>query len=126
MNYLFISLNGGVFFWLLAGVPLHRRPALHMMWMTFGFALDFALLLYIEIDRKATGQLFAPMGFWLVVHILIAIALVPWYPMLIYSGGKVSAGKPKGFHKKLALGFFAARFALWITAILAMAAKTTS
>src|SRR5690606_36728145 len=81
------------------------------------------LLLFIELDRKATGQLFAPMGPWLVVHIIIATILVPWYPMLLYSGGKVSAGKPKTFHKRIAAVFFVLRFLLWVTAVLAMQAK---
>ncbi|MCA8945653.1 MAG: hypothetical protein KDB29_05465 [Planctomycetes bacterium] len=123
MNHLFTILNGGVFLWLVIGVFFKRRHPLHMMWMTFGFALDVALLLFIELDRKATGQLFAPMGPWLVVHILIAIALVPWYPAMLYSGGKVSAGKPKGTHKMLAMGFLLMRLLLWITAVLAMSAK---
>jgi hypothetical protein len=123
MNHLFTILNGAVFLWLVAGVPLHRRHALHMLWMTFGFALDFALLLFIELDRDATGKMLLPMGPWLVVHILIACVLVFWYPMLIYSGGKVSAGKPKGFHKKIAIAFFALRFLLWVTAVLAMETK---
>lgn len=109
--------------WLLAGWPLHRRRPLHMMWMTFGFALDTALLLFIEIDRDATSQLFGGMSAWLAIHIVIATILVPWYPMLLYSGGKVSAGKAKGFHKKIALIFFVLRFFLWVTAVLAMEAK---
>lgn len=125
MNHLFTILNGGVFLWLLTGVFFKRRHPLHMLWMTFGFALDFALLLFIELDRKATGQLFAPMGPWLVVHIIIATILVPWYPMLLYSGGKVSAGKPKTFHKRIAAVFFVLRFLLWVTAVLAMQAKAS-
>lgn len=125
MNHLFTILNGGVFLWLVMGVFFKRRHPLHMLWMTFGFALDFALLLFIELDRKATGQLFAPMGPWLVVHIIIATILVPWYPMLIYSGGKVSAGKPKTFHKRIAAVFFVLRFLLWVTAVLAMQAKAS-
>lgn len=125
MNHLFTILNGGVFLWLVGGVFFKRRHPLHMLWMTFGFALDFALLLFIELDRKATGQLFAPMGPWLVVHIIIATILVPWYPMLLYSGGKVSAGKPKTFHKRIAAVFFVLRFLLWVTAVLAMQAKAS-
>jgi hypothetical protein len=125
MNHLFTILNGGVFLWLVAGVPLHRRPALHMMWMTFGFALDTALLLFIEFDRDATAKLFGGMSTWLAIHIVIATILVVWYPMLIYSGGKVSAGKPMGFHKKIAIAFFVLRFLLWLTAVLAMEAKAS-
>jgi hypothetical protein len=123
VNHLFTILNLGVLLWLAAGVPLKRSPPLHMLWMTFGFALDFALLLFIELDRKATGQLFAPMGPWLVVHIVIATVLVFWYPALIFSGGRVSAGRPKAGHKRLAMGFFVLRFLLWVTAVLAMEAK---
>jgi hypothetical protein len=123
MDHLFTILNLGVFLWLLTGVAFKRWHPLHMLWMTFGFALDTALLLFIELDRSATGQLFAPMGFWLLVHILIAIVLVFWYPMLIFSGGKVSAGKPKAFHKRIAMIFFILRFLLWVTAVLAMQAK---
>ncbi len=123
MEHLFTILNGGVFSWLLIGVTFKRRHPLHMMWMTAGFAMDVALLLLIEIGRNATGQLFAPMGFWLAVHIGIAIILIPWYPMMLFSGGKVSAGKPKTFHKRIAIIFFGLRFLLWITAILAMQAK---
>ncbi len=124
MNHLFTLLNGGVLIWLVAGVFLHRRHALHMLWMTFGFALDFALLLYIELDRGALEQTFGTsMTFWLAVHIVIATVLVFWYPMLLYSGGKVSAGKPKTFHKRIARMFFVLRFALWLTAVLAMNAK---
>jgi hypothetical protein len=101
MNHLFTVLNGGVFLWLVAGVFLHRRHTLHMLWMTAGFALDTALLLYIELDRGALEQTFGTsMTFWLAVHIVIATVLVFWYPMLIFSGGKVSAGKPKTFHKR--------------------------
>lgn len=123
MDHLFTILNGGVFFWLVIGVFLKRRHPLHMMWMTFGFAMDVALLLFIELGRNATGQLFAPMGMWLLIHIVIATILIPWYPMLLYSGGMVSAGKPKTFHKTIAITFFVLRFLLWITAILAMQAK---
>ncbi|MCC7509117.1 MAG: hypothetical protein IT464_07055 [Planctomycetes bacterium] len=123
MNHLFTILNGGVFVWLVIGVLFKRKPPLHMMWMCAGFALDTALLLFIELDRKATGALFAPMGPWLVVHIVIAVILVPWYPMLLYSGGKVSAGKPVGFHKTIARVFFVLRFLLWLTAVLAMQEK---
>lgn len=123
MNHVFTILNLGIFLWLVVGVALHRKAPLHMLWMTFGFALDTALLLFIELDRSATGQLFAPMGFWLLVHIIIATVLVFWYPMLIFSGGKVSAGKPKTFHKRIAIIFFVLRFLLWVTAVLAMQAK---
>lgn len=123
MNHVFTILNGSVFLWLLAGWPLHRRPALHMMWMTFGFAADVALLLFIELDRDATKQLFGGMSIWLAIHIVIAMLLVFWYPILLFSGGKVSAGKPKTFHKPFALTFFALRFLLWGTAVLAMNAK---
>lgn len=126
MDHLFTILNGGVFFWLVIGVFLTRRHPLHMMWMTFGFACDTALLLFIEIGRNATGQLFAPMGLWLAIHIVIATILIPWYPMLLFSGGQVSAGKPKGFHKRIAVIFLILRFALWITAILAMEAKAAA
>jgi hypothetical protein len=116
-------LNLGVFLWLVIGVAFKGRPPLHMTWMTFGFALDTTLLLYIELTRQALGQLFAPMGFWLVVHIVIATVLVFVYPMLLFSGGKVSAGKPKDFHMWLARTFFLLRFLLWVTAVLAMQGK---
>ena len=123
MDHLFTILNGGVFAWLVAGVFMKRRHPLHMMWMTFGFALDFALLLYIELARNATGQIFAPMGFWLLVHIIIATLLVGWYPALLFSGGKGSAGKARGFHSKLAASVLVLRFLLWLTAVLAMQGK---
>lgn len=126
MEHVFSTLslmNFGVFAWLCVGVLFKRRPPVHMMLMTSGFALDTALLLYIELARSALGQLLAPMGPWLVVHIIIAVLLVPIYPMLIYSGGKVSAGKPVDFHKWLARTFFALRFLLWLTVPLAMSEK---
>jgi hypothetical protein len=125
MNHLFTILNGSVFLWLLAGVFLHKRHSLHMMWMTFGFALDTALLLFIELDRGALEQMFGTsMTAWLAVHIVIATVLVFWYPMMLLSGGKVSAGKPMGFHKRIAIIFFVLRFLLWVTAVLAMNAKS--
>jgi hypothetical protein len=94
--------------------------------MTFGFALDTALLLFIELDRDALAQTFgSSMTAWLAVHILIATVLVFWYPMLLFSGGKVSAGKPMSFHKRIAIIFFVLRFFLWVTAVLAMNAKVS-
>jgi len=141
MNHLFTILNLGVLVWLLVGVvPLwvgrasaRKRGveiapglhAFHMLWMTAGFALDTALLLFIELDRSAIEQTLEPMqmGFWLIVHILIACVLVFWYPMLIFSGGKVSAGKPLDFHRRIAQIFFVLRILLWITAVFAMADK---
>lgn len=121
---LFTFLNFGVLAWLMAGVALKRRHPLHMLWMTFGFALDTTLLLFIELDRDATKQLFGAMSFWLGVHILIATVLVFLYPVLIFSGGKVSAGANKLWHKRFALSFFVMRFFLAVTAVLAMQAKT--
>jgi hypothetical protein len=141
MNHLFTILNLAVLLWLAAGIlPLYLgraaarkrgtqiNPALHafhMLWMTAGFAADTALLLFIELDRGALEQTIAPMqmGFWLIVHILIACVLVIWYPMLIYSGGKVSAGKPLDFHRRIARIFFVLRILLWVTAVFAMADK---
>jgi hypothetical protein len=141
MDHLFTILNLAVLLWLMAGImPLYVgraaarkrgtqiNPALHafhMLWMTAGFAADTALLLFIELDRGAIEQTFEPMqmGAWLIIHILIACVLVFWYPMLIYSGGKVSAGKPLNFHRLIARIFFVLRILLWVTAIFAMQAK---
>jgi hypothetical protein len=141
MDHIFTILNLGVLLWLLAGVaPLWIGRAVarkqgtematwirpfHMLWMTAGFALDTALLLYIELSRSAIEQTveFFTMGPWLIVHILIATVLIFWYPMLIYSGGKVSAGKPMDFHRRIALIFFVLRILLWVTAVFAMAEK---
>lgn len=124
MSVLFTIFNLGVLIWLAIGVSFKRWHPLHMLWMTFGFAMDTALLLYIELDRGALEQMFGDqMTFWLLVHIIIASVLVFWYPMLIFSGGKVSAGKPKTFHKRIAINFFVLRLLLWVTAVLAMQAK---
>ncbi len=119
---LFTFLNFGVFFWLLAGVFMKKRHALHMSWMTFGFALDLGLLLFIELDRGAVEQLAEPlkMGTWLVIHILIALVLVVLYPMVLWSGAKVSAGMLVSKHRHLAITFLAMRFLLAVTAWLAV------
>lgn len=113
-------MNFGVFVFLVIGLAFRRKPPLHMAWMTFGFALDTALLLFIELDREATKQLFGSMDFWLVVHILISFFLVALYPMMLWSGGRVSAGMPKLWHKRFAIAFFVMRFLLAVTAYLAV------
>lgn len=123
MNWLFPILNFGVFFWFCAGVPMKRMPGLHALWMTLGFALDTTLLLFIELDRDAIAQLRESMGFWMQLHIGIATLLIFWYPALLYQGGKVSAGGPLAWHKKLAISFLVLRLLLAVTAVLAMQAK---
>jgi len=123
-KYLFPILNFGIFFWFCVGVPLKRNQQLHAFWMTLGFALDTALLLYIELDRSAIAQVGGMRGnFWLQVHIGIATLLIGWYPALLFSGGKVSAGAPLLWHKRLAISFLVLRLLLAVTAVLAMNAK---
>lgn len=117
---LFTYLNFGVFFWLVAGVFMKKRNALHMSWMTFGFALDLGLLLFIELDRDAIKAALGPMDFWLGVHILVALVLVALYPMTLWSGAKVSAGMPVSKHRRLAISFLVMRFLLAVTAWLAV------
>ncbi len=122
-EYLFPILNFGVFVWFCIGVPMKRRVPLHAGWMTLGFAMDTALLLFIELDRSAIAQLGGRMNTWLQVHIGIATLLIVWYPVLLFTGGMVSAGAPLKRHKQLAISFLVLRLLLAVTAVLAMAAK---
>lgn len=126
MNWLFPILNFGVLAWFIAGVPMKRWRPLHACWMTLGFALDFTLLLFIELDRSAIKQMGGVMNFWLQIHIGIATLLFFWYPALLFCGGMVSAGAPLKWHKRLALSFLVLRFLLAVTAVLAMQAKAAA
>lgn len=118
-----VALNFGVFLWLAVGVMFKRRRVIHAGLMTSGFALDTTLLLYIELSRQAVNQLFAPMGPWLIVHIINALFLVFLYPALLFTGGMVSAGASTRVHKKLAISFLVLRLLLVLTAWLAVMDK---
>ncbi|MDC1142215.1 hypothetical protein OAU50_03920 [Planctomycetota bacterium] len=99
---------------------MKKRHALHMSWMTLGFALDLGLLLFIELDRAAIKAALGPMDVWLGIHILIALVLIVLYPMTLWSGAKVTAGMPVAKHKRLAMVFLVLRFLLAVTAFLAV------
>lgn len=123
MDWLFPILNFGVWAWFVVGAALHSKRTLHAGLMTLGFALDTALLLFIELDRDAIAQLREQMSVWMQIHIVIAVLLIFWYPALLFSGGMVSAGAPLTWHKRLAVSFLLLRLLLAVTAVLAMQAK---
>lgn len=85
--------------------------------MTLAFALDIALLLYVELSRQAIEQTVAkPPGAILLVHVLLATFTLALYPFLIYSGGKVLAGGDRHKHRRLAIPFMLARGLVVVTA----------
>ncbi|MCC6465131.1 MAG: hypothetical protein IT463_07315 [Planctomycetes bacterium] len=122
-SHLFTLLDFGVFGWLAAGVALRRRRPLHAAMMTLGFAFDTALLLFIELDRGATGQLRGPMSGWMTAHVWVAGLMTLLWPTMLYLGGRASAGAPVKLHRLLGRLFLAGRFVLAGTAAMAVHAS---
>ena len=117
MHWLSI-INASIFLWLCVGIALRRRHMLHATMMTLGFAFDIALLLYVEFSSAAIEQTVAKPGPLLLVHVLLATAMLALYPFVIYSGGRVLAGGNTARHRKLALPFMVARLLVVVTAFM--------
>lgn len=119
-SHLFTVLDFSVFCWLATGVALRRRRLVHAAMMTLGFAIDTGLLLFIELDRGATGQLRGPMGGWMIAHVWVAGLMTLLWPAMLYLGGRASAGAPVRIHRRLGQVFLAGRFVLAGTAAMAV------
>ena len=117
MHWLSI-INASIFLWLCVGIALRRRHMLHATMMTLGFALDIALLLYVEFSSAAIEQTVAKPGPLLLVHVLLATVMLVLYPFVIYSGGRVLAGSDRTRHRRLALPFMVARLLVVVTAFM--------
>ncbi len=116
MSWLSI-INAAIFVWLCAGIALRKRHVLHAAMMTLGFAMDMALLIYVEFSAQAIEQTVTkPPGAILLVHVLLATIMLVLYPFVIFSGGRVLAGGDVRRHKRLALPFMLARLLVVITA----------
>lgn len=112
------------------GVFLRKRRAIHAFLMGIAICADLGLTTYLEISRKVIEvSVDSASGFQgnrslLVVHILIALALLLTYPILAWTGARMlrsSAQREKYsrwklVHGKVAVVTFTLYFLSFVTA----------
>lgn len=103
------------------GLSLRFHPERHARWMLSAFALDTALVLWIEINRRAIEQAFDPtIPGMLAIHIgFSAVAALGWLG-LVGLGLLLLRGHRhlKPWHKGLAVIFLVARLGNFLTSFL--------
>ena len=83
----------------------HRRmPARHMRFMTAAFALDVALVLYIEGTRHAVETVVATPRPIVWIHAAISLGVLALYVAQLSLGRRLQAGRPASRQVHIALG----------------------
>ena len=95
-----------LFVLLLVGLGLwHRRmPARHMRFMSVAFALDVALVLYIEGTRHAVETVVTTPRPLVWIHAAISLAVLALYVAQLSLGRRLLAGRPASRQVHIVLG----------------------
>lgn len=87
-----------------AGVATRRRPELHVRFMTGAFALDLALVLYIEATRHAVERVVGPAGPLVWFHAGVSTLVLALYLAQLRLGRRLLVGHRASRRVHLALG----------------------
>ena len=105
------------------GVLTRATPAVHMRFMTAAFAIDLALVLYIEATRHAVARVVGPAGALLWFHAAVSTSVLLLYGAQLTLGRRMLAGRTsaKGVHAALGLTFCLFRLTNYATAFMVSA-----
>jgi len=113
-------LSIAVFAALLVGYANRRRPRVHIPLMLAAFAVDIAMVLYIELTRGAIDQARAKMGPTMIVHITFSALCLVLYVLQIATGIKKVRRRPTRWHGAAGPALLLARLGNLITTFLVM------
>jgi hypothetical protein len=109
---------------MLVGFLCRRRRKIHIPSMIAAFALDMALVAYIELTRHAIEQATSSPGPLMTVHIIISVLVVLLYFWQICTGiGKVR-GRRHPSHGHTGLSLLILRFLNLVTSFMVTGANT--
>lgn len=104
---------------ILAGLYYRRNRRLHARLMMSAFIIDMALVLYIELTRKAVETAIGPMHPFVAFHVIVSVVVVVLYLVQIYLGFKMMrkpACSPK-LHGRIGMVFVVLRLANFVTSL---------
>ncbi len=113
------------------GLYFRRRPGIHLKFMTSAFTVDLALVLYIELTRKAVETVAGGTRPLVWFHAAVSVAVLLLYIAQIFvgrrllasqlatTGGPVSSsGSQRQFHRMLGIAFCVVRGLNYVTSFL--------
>ncbi|MBK8191311.1 MAG: hypothetical protein IPK79_12775 [Vampirovibrionales bacterium] len=114
-----VAVSSLVLFLIALGLVFRRKRRAHVALMLSAFALDFGLVLAIELNRHAVEQALGGVHGLLLFHIIISTLVLAFYGALIVSGINWIKGKPWAFrwHRWLAAVFLLLRLLNYVTSL---------
>lgn len=105
---------------IVAGVYYKRDTRRHLRLMIAAFAIDFSLVLYIELTRHAVERAVTHAGPLLWFHIAVSVGVLVVYVAQIQLGRRILAGfaATRTLHLQLGLTFLVLRLANYVTSYL--------
>lgn len=104
---------------LVTGLALRRNRAVHPKIMGTAFAVDLALVLYLELTRGAVERASQLASQLLTVHVACAVATLALNVFLVVSGWRIlHHGGPRKGHFRAACAFMVLRVVTFLTAFL--------
>lgn len=107
---------------ILLGWKFKKRAEVHIPLMASAFAIDFALLLYIEVTRHAIETLQTDITTaadekLLYFHVLVSAVMLVLYFVQIGTGIRLAKGHAmsRAFHRNAAYAFLACRLLNYVT-----------
>ena len=99
---------------------LRRSPKAHVACMLGAFALDVALVLYIELTRGAIEQAVKVPPALMSFHIAVSVATLVLYVVQIWLGAKLLKGQQasRATHKWCGIAFLVCRLANYVTSFM--------
>lgn len=95
-----------IYCFILFGITLHKKRALHRKLMKLSFLFDLLLLFYIEAGRHAIEKAMDLPDGLLGIHIIVAVLTMLIYPIVLYSGSRFYKGEIRRIiHRNLAYTF---------------------
>ena len=119
MNPLHV-ISTAVLFLLVAGFASRANRERHRALMLTAFALDLAVVVWIETTRHAVEKVAGGVPPVVAIHAAISTAVLLCYVAMIALGGKIFAGRPelRVFHRNLGITFAALRGLNYLTSFL--------
>jgi len=112
------TLSVCVYILLIIGFANRGRRRVHIPLMTTAFAIDMAMLLYIELSRDAIATARTTHSGLLQFHIGLSVVVIVLYLGQVYTGIRKARGRSSRWHGKAGVVLLVARLGNLITSFM--------
>lgn len=103
---------------IVAGLAYRRKRKIHARLMMTAFGIDVALVLYIELTRKAVETALHPPHPFVIFHVAISVLVLLLYGVQIFLGMRLMrGGASTRLHGRVGLIFVVLRLANFVTSL---------